>query len=187
MPDTSIKAIRLCACGDHAFFNVARGSVCLISPEDLDHLAGKAWTCVGTGIKRYMHNRERVGNRRPVVSMHRIIMAAAKAEQVDHINHNGLDNRRSNLRLATPALNTANRRFRPKDSERYLGVWPVRNKSGTKYRAVVCRDNKLVDLGRFTSAVDAARARDLAAREFFGEFATLNFPAALAEQGKGDA
>lgn len=90
MPDTSIKAIRLCTCGDHAFFNVARGGVCLISPEDLDHLAGKAWTCVGTGIKRYMHNRERVGDRRPVVSMHRVIMGAAKQSRLTTLTTMGL-------------------------------------------------------------------------------------------------
>jgi HNH endonuclease len=91
---------------------------------------------------------------------------------VDHIDHNGLNNRRSNLREATKAQNAANERKRPGCSSRYKGViwqanrWAARIEVGDEKRY----------LGRFISEEAAARAYDAAAREGFGEFACLNFP-----------
>lgn len=89
---------------------------------------------------------------------------------VDHINHDGLDNRRSNLRPATTKQNVRNSRSRPGSSQ-YKGVDLFR---GVKWRATIRVDGKKKHLGLFVDEKDAARAYNKAALELFGEFACLN-------------
>jgi hypothetical protein len=95
---------------------------------------------------------------------------------VDHVDHNGLNNRRSNLRAATKAQNAANERKRPGCSSQYKGVvwhrnrWQARIEIGDEYRY----------LGRFVSEEEAARAYDAAAVTAWGQYANPNFPRTLA-------
>jgi hypothetical protein len=104
------------------------------------------------------------------VLLHRLVLGAAPGIQVDHINHDKLDNRRSNLRLATVSENSTNRRSRPHSSQ-FKGVsWDGRANRW------VARHKKQF-LGLFTSEEDAARAFDRAARS--SSFAVLNFPEVL--------
>ena len=102
--------------------------------------------------------------------MHRVILNAPPGREVDHINRNGLDNRRSNLRLATHAQNEANK---PPRGE-YKGAYWCK-KSG-RWRASIRVDGRLRHMGRFATREEAARVYDDAALEAFGEFAYLNFP-----------
>jgi len=92
----------------------------------------------------------------------------------DHINHNGLDNRKANLRLATPADNARNARY-PKinTSSKYRGVWY--NRQTQKWRATIRVNRKRKQIGYFHNEVEAAKAYDRAARKFYREFAVLNF------------
>jgi hypothetical protein len=93
---------------------------------------------------------------------------------VDHVSGDGLYNRRSNLRPATVAQNSQNRRPYPGGSSRFKGVcW--NSKSG-KWQAGIKINRRSCHLGLFVSEEDAARAYDKAAREVFGEYAYLNFP-----------
>jgi hypothetical protein len=93
---------------------------------------------------------------------------------VDHINGNGLDNRRVNLRAATRSQNAANRGPTRDNTSGFKGVtW---NKQARKWRAKVKADGMWRHLGYHVTAEAAARAYDAAARELFGEFARLNFP-----------
>lgn len=101
--------------------------------------------------------------------MHAMLMGRTL---VDHINHNGLDNRRANLRLVTKAQNAANSRNR-RDSRSGLKGVSWRPHAG-KWAAKI----KHQHLGYFTSAEEAALAYDAAALTEFGEFACLNFPGA---------
>lgn len=110
--------------------------------------------------------------------MHRIIMeivlgrALVKGEYVDHINHNGLDNRRDNLRLASAAQNMQNSRLRSDNTSGYKGVvWVI---SRRKWRAEIYVDKRSKCLGYFQNAIDAAKAYNDAALKYFGEFAFLN-------------
>lgn len=96
---------------------------------------------------------------------------------VDHINHNGLDNRRENLRAATHAENMRHARKRRTHkgvpcSSLFKGV----ARSKTRWQAQITVDKRGINLGRYVEEVDAARAYDLAALQYFGEFAVLNFP-----------
>jgi len=93
----------------------------------------------------------------------------------DHINHNGLDNRRANLRLATVADNNYHRRKRiSKTRSRYKGVDLV--KPTGKFRARIRAEGRRRYLGAFESETDAARTYDKAAKKHHKEFAVLNFP-----------
>jgi hypothetical protein len=94
---------------------------------------------------------------------------------VDHTNTNSLDNRRSNLRLATPSQNSCNsRRDKSNTYSRYRGVSFSKRKQ--KWFAAIRANGKKIWLGYFKTEIDAARAYDRAAREYHKEFASLNFP-----------
>lgn len=105
--------------------------------------------------------------------MHRFILGLSKTDpEVDHINGNGLDNTRKNLRLATSTQNKANRPKAVGKSSIYKGVcW---DKNRQKWLATITIDYKLKYLGRFDLEIDAALAYNKAAIEQFGEFAQLN-------------
>lgn len=90
---------------------------------------------------------------------------------VDHINGNGLDNRRINLRQATPAENSRNARKNKKKNNQYKGI--SQRPSG-KYRTRIRVDTKLITLGEFDSKHAAAIAYNIAAKKYFGQFANLN-------------
>lgn len=107
-----------------------------------------------------------------ILYMHRLILDVPLGVQVDHINHNGLDNRRVNLRLATNGQNSANRVLGSDSRSGFKGVsWDA-----GRWRARIKVDQQDRHLGRFDIPEAAARAYDRAAREHFGEFAWLNFP-----------
>jgi hypothetical protein len=94
--------------------------------------------------------------------------------QTDHIDHNGLNNQRSNLRPATGGRNLQNARKRAGASSVHKGVsW---DSSHSKWLARICVDGHQRFLGYCLSEEDAARAYDSAAREAFGAYACLNFP-----------
>ncbi len=106
--------------------------------------------------------------------MHRVIMQARPGKFIDHINHNGLDNRIANLRHASRTENNWNARKRKgKYSSKYKGVCWFKVKK--KWQARIQVNGKGIFLGIFTNEMDAARAYDKAARKYYGEFAYLNF------------
>lgn len=93
-------------------------------------------------------------------------------ETVDHINGNALDNRRSNLRVATPIQQQYNRKVSSLSKTGFKGV----SFEYGKYRARIRKDGEHISIGMFDTPEDAARAYDGAAHELFGEFARLNLP-----------
>lgn len=104
--------------------------------------------------------------------LHRDILDAPKGIDVDHINGDGLDNRRCNIRLATRTENNANRRLSTNTASRYKGVhW---DRDTLSWRAQINCAGKRHHLGRFSSEDDAGLAYNFAAIRFFGEFALLN-------------
>jgi len=108
------------------------------------------------------------------IRMHRLITGAPSHLLVDHRDSNGLNNRRTNLRLCTHQENVYNRRPRPGSTSRYKGVY--RKKTSKKYVANIRNNGKILFLGYFDDEIEAAIAYDIKAMELFGEFAYLNFP-----------
>ncbi len=110
---------------------------------------------------------------RPHTMMHRLILGATSGSQIDHVNHNGLDNRRCNLRLCTRSQNAANQRAwdRCKTSQ-FKGVsW---HKSTRKWIAYGKAYQKMHHLGLFGTEREAAQAYNEFAVKTWGEFARVN-------------
>jgi len=139
----------------------------LVDDADYDALAAVKW-CANTQPHTTYAVR---GSEGRTVQMHRLITAAPKGVQVDHINGDGLDNRRDNLRLCTHAENQRNQRVQA-HSSKYKGVsWDTRD---GKWRSQITIDGRKKNLGYFTDEIAAGRAYDEAAVKAFGEFAREN-------------
>jgi hypothetical protein len=106
--------------------------------------------------------------------MHRLVIDVPPGAFCDHINHNGLDNRRANLRIATHSQNVRHRRkFKTPSKSRYKGLtW---SKQIQRWRVRIWADGRRLSLGFFENEIDAAKAYDAAARKYHGPFADLNF------------
>lgn len=105
--------------------------------------------------------------------MHRLIMNTQENCHVDHINSKRNDNRRRNLRQATPQQNRWNSKPNKNSYSSLKGVsW---DKRGKRFIACICVNNKKINLGSFTDKYLAARIYDEAAKKYFGEYAYLNF------------
>ena len=107
------------------------------------------------------------------IFMHRLIMAIVDKPhlEIDHIWHDKLDNRRSQLRICTRSENRRNSRKMMKGSSKFKGVY----RDGKFYHAQI-NSGKVRNLGRFYSEATAGRVYDEAARDEYSEFAYLNFP-----------
>ena len=111
--------------------------------------------------------------RQRILLLHRLILNAQSGEVVDHIDGNGLNNKRSNLRLGTQSQNRANGRQWKQPKSGFRGVYT----SGSKWMSLISDgSHKLRHLGQFQTKEDAAKAYDKAAFERWGDFARLNFP-----------
>jgi hypothetical protein len=155
---------------------LTKGKFAIVDPDDYEHLSKYRWSA------RKMCNvfyalRKTVSKdgRRTEILMHRCIIKPPPGMLVDHINHNGLDNRKANLRAVTYAQNTWNKRkLNPNCGSKYKGVsWYRRNK---RWSAKIHVNGTSKFLGLFENELDAAKAYDKAARKFYGQFALLNFP-----------
>lgn len=107
------------------------------------------------------------------IRLHRYVINYIRKDYIDHINNNPLDNRKNNLRIVTPQQNMMNKYSSKNSSSKYIGVGF--DKRLNNWRARIHIDGKEVFLGRFKSDIEAAKARDLATKEHFGEYGKLNF------------
>ena len=112
------------------------------------------------------------GEKGKTIRMHRAIMNAPAGMEVDHINHNKLDNRHANLRICTGQENKHNQ-IQPKGISQYRGITPT---ASGKWQAQIKVNGEKIRLGTYATEREAALVRDQAARKYHGEFAILNFP-----------
>ncbi len=117
----------------------------------------------------------RGGFKRRLGYLHRHIIGVLDdpAVRVDHINGDTLDNRRSNLRIATHAENLRNRGKPGNNKSGYKGVCYDKNRN--KWHSCISYRGRQINLGRFDTPEAAARAYDEAALIYHGDFAKLNF------------
>ncbi len=152
---------------------LTQGMVALVDDEDFEYLNQWRWHACRSGktfCARRISTQTNYVRRSPIL-LHRVIMNTPKDMQCDHINHNGLDNRKCNLRNCTCQENLRNRRST--GSVKYTGV--SMRSTERKFWARICVDGISISLGWFVHAWAAAIAYDRAAKKYFGEFANLNF------------
>ena len=140
----------------------------LIDDEDHPKISGYNWSVSEVGVNSYAASRPKEGT----VYMHRVIIGAQKGQEVDHINGNGLDNRKANLRFCTRSQNNQNQRKRPNLTSKYKGV--SRHKNAKKWQVHIKGEHRQIWLGNFDTEQEAACVYNNAAIEIFGEFARLN-------------
>jgi hypothetical protein len=107
--------------------------------------------------------------------MHRCVIKVPAGRVADHINHNGLDNRKVNLRPVTSAQNGRHKKkINTKSRSMYKGIYYDRH--GGVWRARITCNGRVIYLGSFKDEIEAAKTYDQAAKKYHGEFAGLNFP-----------
>lgn len=150
---------------------LTQGFTALVDDDDFERLLESKWHYDGKGYAS--RNIKKGSGVCSSISMHVQIMCSVGGLAVDHINGNGLDNRRKNLRLVTGTQNQQNQKpNRCGCSSQYKGVcW---NKARRKWQATIKVDKKLRHLGCFERETDAALAYNAAATKYFGKYARLN-------------
>jgi len=156
---------------------LTQGQVAIVDADDYARLSKNKWYAGGRryayyAVRDYVCKRTK---ERVTVHMHRVILPVSAGLVVEHINGNGIDNRKANLRPATPAQNSRNRRRLAKNkTSRYRGV--CRSKGRRLWLAVIIYNGRQIRHGSFADERDAAFAYDAAAKKYHKEFAVLNFP-----------
>lgn len=158
---------------------LTHGYIAIVDDEDYEYLNQFNWMVTikprmktPYADRRITYSRGNYGH----ITMHRDIFNLKRGNktQIDHINKNGLDNRRCNLRICTQSQNMTNIDKPKTNTSGYKGVsW---HNQGLKWRAQIRVNGEYYSLGLYTNKEDAARAYDKKARELCGEFAVLNFP-----------
>jgi len=148
---------------------LTRGLVTIIDAEDFELVSQHKWCSTRGGNTDYAHRESRT------IWLHRVLLNAPDWMHVDHINGNGLDNRRANLRLCTSGENRRNARKHKMGSSEFKGVRKLQDGYRSPWQARIFIDKKRYAKS-FPTEIEAALWYDKMAIEHFGEFAKLNFP-----------
>jgi hypothetical protein len=152
------------------------GKFAIVDPEDYDRLRKYKWHAQQSDRTFYAVHSLTNGKREPRrnLQMHNLVINVPAGMYCDHINHNGLDNRKANLRPVSGVQSVWHRRkFKRPSRSKYKGVdWSADMK---RWRVRIRVSGKRIYLGSFENEIDAAKAYDCAAKKYHGEFAVLNF------------
>lgn len=145
----------------------------IVDDNDYDYLSQFKWYASKTKNTFYaMRNSSMIKGKRKKILMHREIMQPIDGFIIDHINHNGLDNRKSNLRFCTKQQNNCNILRRKKFTSKYRGVhWAS---YANKWRAQITVNKKPIYLGLFNTEEDAAISYNEAAVKYHKDFGVIN-------------
>lgn len=161
---------------------LTKGYKAIVDDEDYEKVSQYKWYA---NIKNdystpYAYRKQWISEKKKYISiaMHRFVFGLVTGYlDVDHRNGNTLDNRKENLRVATHQDNMRNRKVNSKRG--YKGVsYCNRDKLIKKWRAYIQIKGKFRNLGYFMTAEEGAKAYDIAAKEYYKDFARLNFPEA---------
>ena len=160
--------------GSYRTIELTKGQVTIVDDVDYDWLNQWLWHADwNADVKSFYACRtERINGKYDKIRMHRFILGlyCGDARQGDHANRNTLDNRRSNLRIASHSQNTCNRRLPSHSSSGFRGVTPDRG----LWKAVITFEGRKHFLGRFQTKELAHAAYCEAAQQLHGEFASFS-------------
>jgi len=154
---------------------LSQGKFSLVDDRDHEDLLRYKWSAHRNGNTFYAVRHIRIGKKRLMEWIHRRILGLKPGDgkYVDHINNNGLDNRRNNLRVCTNKENLRNRTIKQSNNTSgFRGVYW--NKRKRKWEASIGINSQRKHLGYYESKTDAAMAYNRAAIKYFGKFAKLN-------------
>jgi hypothetical protein len=150
---------------------LSQGMVVVVDDCDFSLVKNRKWCAVLQNGNYYAQTWQRTNGRYTTKMMHRLILGATRGSVIDHINGNGLDNRRSNLRFCSFSENQWNRKPNKNSKTGVKGVhWSAKEK---KYVAQIREHGKRIMLGSFRSIEEAALAYREKAKQLFGVFAKL--------------
>lgn len=154
---------------------LTQGKFAQVDDDDFAFLTQWKWFAHFDGNNFYAGRQEN----QKELKMHRVIMNCNDGELVDHIDINGLNNQKLNLRKCTFAENLRNKKKYKNNQSNFKGVKTIRKKKKHEVRvfyiARITIDRNCIYLGSFNDEVEAAKAYDTAAIEHHGKFASLNF------------
>lgn len=151
-----------------AYSKVSGNKYVKVSDEDYEEVSKHSWTVAKSRRKFYALTK--INGK--LIRMHRFIMKPKSTHEVDHINDDGLDNRRENLRVVTRLQNQRNKTKYSNKKQRYKGIYY--DSRIKKWVAVINYRRKKKYLGNYKLAKDAARAYNEAAIKYYKNFANLN-------------
>ncbi len=141
----------------------------LIDDEDYDRVVKYKWHLSKRNNLKYAVSSRGTNN---YIKLHRLILDAKENQLIDHINGNGLDNRKENLRFCSSVQNQMNTKIRKDNTSGHRGVmW---NKRDKKWRAVIRINKKQTLIGKSYSKLEAIKMYDKKAKELYGEFVRQN-------------
>jgi len=156
---------------------LTQGQVALIDDEDFEIVSRYKWCARWSPCTNSFYAMTNIRNaavQGTTLRMHRLIMKAQQGEQIDHINHDTLDNRKAELRLCTQNQNQHNRSAQANNTSGYKGVfW---HKASQKWQAQIQLNGKRKSLGCYAAPEAAHQAYCKAALELHGEFARVAWP-----------
>jgi hypothetical protein len=152
---------------------LTQGLYALVDDEDYERINKYKWYANKIRYTYYAVSANYGKEYNGSTLMHRAILGDPAGIPIDHINHNGLDNRRENIRTCSGSQNNMNSRKSINRTSKYKGVsWC---KSSIRWQVDIGIMGKGIYLGHFNNEIEAAHAYDTKAKELFGEFANTNF------------
>jgi len=148
---------------------LTQGQFAIVDDKNYERLNAHKWYALKSNRTFYAVRNSY--KQKKFIYMHREILNTPPNTEVDHRNHNGLDNREENIRNCTRAENNGNQR-KTRGTSKYKGVYW--NSEKKKWAAEIQCNGKRMKLGYFSSEISAAQTYDAAAKKCFREFAYTN-------------